>query len=80
MLLAAAAALIGTGSAYANDSENTDGHAITQFTQIPSVIAQVPPQNAPLATTLQSGQAAQVYVTRSNQGTWLFPPAQGSNG
>jgi hypothetical protein len=82
MLLAAAAALsLGFGSAFAADSEGASDRAITRFTEIPGVMAQVPAQNAPAVATAQSGQAIHTFVTRSeNQGTYLFPPAQGGNG
>jgi hypothetical protein len=76
MLLAAAAALsLGIGSAYA-DSEGGQ-FPITQFTEIPGVLAQAPAQNAPAVATAQNGQVVRAYVTRSSQGTWLFPPHQG---
>jgi hypothetical protein len=79
MLLAAAAALsLGIGSAYA-DSEGGQS-PITQFTQIPGVLAQAPAQNAPAVATAQNGQASRAYVTQSNRGTWLFPPNQTSDG
>jgi hypothetical protein len=42
--------------------------------------AQVPAQNAPSVATAQSGQTMHVYVTHSNQGTWLFPPNQNQGG
>ena len=79
MLLAAAAALsLGIGSAYA-DSEGGQS-PITQFTQIPGVLAQAPAQNASAVATAQNGQngqAVRAYVTQSSHGTWLFPPYQG---
>ena len=81
MIFAAAAALsLGIGTAYADQGDETVAN--TLFTSIPGVVAQVPAQNAPAAATAQSGQAGhQVYVTRSNQGTWLFPPNSiGGNG
>jgi hypothetical protein len=80
MIFAAAAAFsLGIGSAYAGENDGTIAN--TQFTSIPGVVAQAPVQNAPAIATAQSGQAGhQVYVTRSNQGTWLFPPNSGGNG
>jgi hypothetical protein len=76
MLLAAAAAFsLGIGSAYA-DSEGGQ-FPITQFTEIPGVLAHAPAQNAPAVATAQNGQAVHAYVAQSNHGTWLFPPYQG---
>jgi hypothetical protein len=80
MLLAAAAALsLGIGSAYAGDGEGPSGGYV-----YPGSIyagAQIPAQNAPSVATAQNGQTMHVYVTHSNQGTWLFPsnPNQGGN-
>jgi hypothetical protein len=34
----------------------------------------------PSVATAQSGQTMHVYVTHSNQGTWLFPPNQNQGG
>ena len=80
MLLAAAAALsLGIGSAYA-DSEGGGQFPITQFTEIPGVLAQAPAQNAPAVATAQNGRAVQTYATQSSHGTWLFPPYAGGNG
>ena len=79
MLRAAMAALsIGTiGSAYANDSQ-AGGYVYPDYVFPGSVNAGV--QQAPVQTQ-QSGQAIHTFVTRSaNQGTYLFPPAQGGNG
>jgi hypothetical protein len=57
--------------------------ANTFFTELPGVIAHAPAPNAPVVATAHSdqGQATQVYVTRSNRGTWLFAPNanQGAN-
>ena len=52
----------------------------TRFTGIPGVIAQAPAQSASPVATAQSGQAVQVYVGRSIQGTWPVPvkPDQGA--
>ncbi len=80
MILATAAAMtLATGVAYAGEGEGIIAN--TQFTQIPGVIDQAAPQNAPSVATAQNGQKVQVYVTRSNSGTWLFTPNQnaGSN-
>jgi hypothetical protein len=79
MLLAAAAALsLGIGSAYA-DSEGGQ-FPITQFTEIPGVLAQAPAQNAPAVATAQNGQAVHAYVTQSSHGTWLFQQPYQGNG
>jgi hypothetical protein len=80
MLLAAAAALsLGVGSAYASESQGqAGGYAYPDYVFPGSVNAGV--QQAPVQTEL-SGQAIHTFVTRSaNQGTYLFPPAQGGNG
>ena len=68
----AAASIARIGSAYAGEGEAVVSN--TQFTAIPGVVAQAPVQNAPAVATAQNGQAVPVYVTRSNQGTWLFAP------
>jgi hypothetical protein len=68
----AAASIASIGSAYAGEGEAVVSN--TQFTEIPGVVAQAPAQNAPAVATAQNGQAVPVYVTRSNQGTWLFAP------
>jgi len=68
----AAASIASIGSAYAGEGESVVSN--TQFTEIPGVVAEAPAQNAPAVATAQNGQAVPVYVTRSNQGTWLFAP------
>ena len=68
----AAASIASIGSAYAGEGESVFSN--TQFTEIPGVVAEAPAQNAPAVATAQNGQAVPVYVTRSNQGTWLFAP------
>ncbi len=70
----AAASIASIGSAYAGEGEGEGVAANTQFTEIPGVVAQAPVQNAPPVATAQNGRAVPVYVTRSNQGTWLFGP------
>ena len=80
--LRAAVAAIGLASippAFAGDGDGPAANSF--FTELPGVIAQAPVQNAPAVATAQSGRAAQVYVTQSRNGTWLFPPNgnQGSN-
>ena len=42
--------------------------AITQFTDIPGVMAQAPAQNAPTVATARSGQAVHTFVTSSRSG------------
>ena len=78
MLRAAMMALsIGTiGAAYADDSHGqAGGYAYPDYVFPGSVNAGV---QAPVQ---QSSQAIHTFVTRSaNQGTYLFPPAQGGNG
>lgn len=80
MLRAALAALsIGSiGPAFAESEGGTVAN--TYFTSLPSVIAQAPVQNAPVAATAQNGQVVHTYVTNSSHGTWVFPPNQYSNG
>ena len=79
MLLAAAAVLsLGVGSAFAADSQSQAGGYV-----YPDYVFPVPSTRVPQAPvqTQQSGQAIHTFVTRSaNQGTYLFPPAQGGNG
>jgi hypothetical protein len=67
------------GVAYAADSQGqAGGYAFPDHVFPGSVNAGV--QAAPVHTQ-QSGQAIHTFVTRSaNQGTYLFPPAQGGNG
>jgi hypothetical protein len=79
MLLAAAAALsLGVGSAFAADSQSQAGGYVYPDYVFPGSVnagVQVPVQPQ------QNGQAIHTFVTRSaNQGTYLFPPAQGGNG
>ncbi len=76
MFLAAAAALsLGVGSAYADGDDLIPD---TRFTEILGVLAQPSVQRPAL---VQNSQAIHTYVTRSNNGTWLFAPDQngGSN-
>ena len=79
MLLAAAA--------YADAG---DGPAVnTLFIELPGVVAQADVPNASAYAQnrqvqpqqAQNGQGVHVYVSRSNQGTWLFAPNgnQGAN-
>jgi hypothetical protein len=76
MILAAAAVLsFGIGAAYAGDGEGPAAN--TLFTELPGVLAQAPVQQAPSAVaTNQNGAVTHTYVTRSEHGTWLFPPDQ----
>ena len=71
ILVAAAVFSLGFGSAFAQ--EHGGDVATTQFTSIPGVLAQAPMQAMPTAMA-SKGQAMQVYVTRSGNGTWLFAP------
>jgi hypothetical protein len=76
-LLAAAAALsLGVGSAYA-DGGVPPGN--TMFTQFPGVLATTPRASA--VAPMANGSVTQNYVTRTDHGTWLFPPnaTQGGN-
>ena len=74
MLLAATAALsLGVGSAYADENGGQSGGYVYPDYQAPA-------QKAPPVASGQSGEAIHTFVTRSNQGTWLFAPAQGGNG
>jgi hypothetical protein len=80
MILATAAVLgLGVGAAFADSEGGTVG--ITQFTELPGVVAQAPVQNAPAVATAQNGQAVHTYATQSSRGTWLFAPNgnQGAN-
>ena len=89
MLLAAAAGLSLAAStvAYAGDGEGPAAN--TLFTNIPGVVAQADVPNATAYAQnrqvqpqqAQNGQGVHVYVSRSNQGTWLFAPNgnQGAN-
>jgi hypothetical protein len=80
LLLAAATVLsLGIGSAYANDSEGASDQAITQFTEIPGVMAQAPAQNAPAVATAQNGQGVHAFVTSSRSG-YQFPGGGGHEG
>lgn len=77
MLFAAAALTLGMSAAFANEGGPA---ANTLFTKLPGVIAQAPAQNVPSIAAAQNGQAIHNYVTRSNQGTWLFAPTDAGNG
>ncbi|MEJ0015191.1 MAG: hypothetical protein WDN25_01255 [Acetobacteraceae bacterium] len=77
MIFAAAALALTAGAAFANEG---GPEANTEFTEIPGVVAQAPVQNAPAVATAQNGQAVHTYVSRSNQGTWIFAPTQYGNG
>jgi hypothetical protein len=89
MLLAAAAGLSLAAStvAYADGGQGTELN--TLFTQLPGVLAQADVSNASAYAQnrqvqpqqAQNGQGVHVYVSRSNQGTWLFAPNgnQGAN-
>jgi hypothetical protein len=79
LFFAAAAALsLGIGSAYAGDGEGPAGGYVYPGSIYAGV--QTPLQKTPMAVTARNGQTTHVYVTRSNQGTWLFPPNQNQGG
>jgi hypothetical protein len=81
MLRAAIAALsfASIGPAFAGEG---DGGTVanTFFTDLPSVVAQAPVQNAPAVATAQNGQAMHAYITQSGRGTWLFAPNPNGDG
>ena len=66
-----------------------DGRRHSFFTELPGVVAQADVPNASAYAQnrqvqpqqAQNGQGVHVYVSRSNQGTWLFAPNgnQGAN-
>ena len=82
MLFAAAAALsLGVGSAFAADNQSQGGYVYSDYVFPGSVNAGVQQARQAPVQTQQSDQAIHTFVTRSaNQGTYLFPPAQGGNG
>jgi hypothetical protein len=66
MMIAAAAALsLSAGAAFAGEIEGT---------QLPSVIAQAPAQNASSIVAAQRGQSGVQADTQPGHGSWLFPP------
>jgi hypothetical protein len=89
MLLAAAVGLsiAASTAAYADDGDGPAAN--TLFTGLPGVVAQADVPNASAYAQNrqvqpqqgQNGQDVRVYVSRSNQGTWLFAPNgnQGAN-
>ncbi len=66
------ASIAGISAAYAGEGEGVVAN--TQFTEIPGVVAEAPAQNDQAIATAHNGKAVPVYVTRSNQGTWVFGP------
>jgi hypothetical protein len=75
-LLAAAAALsVGVGSAYADGGVPP---ANTMFTQFPGVLTTAP-RASPVAP-MANGPGTQNYLTRTDRGTWLFPPNPNQGG
>jgi hypothetical protein len=79
LLFATAAALsLGIGSAYAGDGEGPSGTYVYPGSIYAGV--QTPLQQTPSVATAQNGQTMHVYVSRSNKGTWLFPPNQNQGG
>jgi hypothetical protein len=89
MLLAAAAglSLAASTAAYADGGDGPAANNL--FTELPGVVAQADVPNASAYAQnrqaqpqqAQNGQGVHVYVSRSNQGTWLFAPNgnQGAN-
>ena len=89
MLLATAAglSLAASTAAYADSGDGPAANSF--FTELPGVIAQADVPNASAYARnrqvqpqqAQNGQDVHVYVSRSNQGTWLFDPNgnQGAN-
>ena len=89
MLLAAAAglSLAASTAAYADGGDGPAAN--TLFTELPGVVAQADVPNASAYAQnrqvqpqqAQNGQDVHVYVSRSDQGTWLFAPNgnQGAN-
>jgi hypothetical protein len=79
LFFATAAALsLGIGSAYAGDGKGPAGGYVYPGSIYAGV--QTPLQKTPMAATAQNGRTTHVYVTRSNQGTWLFAPNQNQGG
>ena len=80
MLLAAAAGLSLAASTAANSGDGPAANSF--FTELPGVVAQADVPNASAYAQnrqvqpqqAQNGQGVHVYVSRSNQGTWLFAP------
>lgn len=66
------------GVAYAGEGEGVVPN--TQFTQLPGVVAEAPAQNAVPVMTAANARSPQYYFTRSNRGTWLFPPNEFGGG
>ena len=58
------------GVAYAGEGEGVVPN--TRFTELPGVVAEAPAQNASPVATAANPPSTRAYVTRSNQGTWLF--------
>ena len=84
MLLAAAAglSLAASTAAYADGGDGPAANSF--FTELPGAVAQADVPNASAYAQqmqAQTGQGVHVYVSRSNQGTWLFAPNgnQGAN-
>ena len=79
LLFATAVALsLGIGSAYAGDGEGPSGGYVYPGSIYAGV--QTPLQQTPSVATAQNGRTTHVYVSRSNRGTWLFPPNQNQGG
>jgi hypothetical protein len=82
IILATAAVLgLGVGSAFADQGEGTAAN--TFFTELPGVVAQAQPQQAPsaIARNQAGGAPTAAFVANHSTGTWLFAPNtnQGAN-
>ena len=69
------------GVAYAGEGEGVVPN--TRFTELPGVVAELPAQensHASMVANAPSTPSTQSFVTRSRQGTWLFPPNETGGG
>jgi hypothetical protein len=71
-------ALSAFGVAYAGEGEGVFPN--TRFTQLPGVVAEASAQVGAPVAMVPNGPSTQSYVTRSRQGTWLFPPNETGGG
>jgi hypothetical protein len=65
------------GVAYAGEGDGVFPN--TRFTQLPGAV-EMPAQVNPSTAMSANAPATQSYVTRSSQGTWLFPPNETGGG
>ena len=77
IMFIAAALSLSLSSAYAGETEGIQPY--TYFQQLPGVIAQAAPVQAPVVATAQNGQL-HVFVAQSGRGTWLFQGNQNHEG